>query len=398
MPTPPIKPTPPEDTSVPKPPQGNLVNFGAAVERVVEMGRQKRETAQAEFLSGKVKPGTVSASTFSGVLRNLSLGGRQFSERLADTTMNAAVKDFDIKFRQFEKDQDFIRELALLVGDNGAPSQVISNVAKAGTVNAAIEMANDHLQKKKTQVVNLGDNGAYFVVDNGDGTFSQQTIVPPSSGVGGGGIQIGDNIFDLTTAEGIRAYKAAKPDATRADIAALIDTNTKITTGNIDELLDSAGLAHFNIEPESFLKEFETKHSRSFTLDYFSTFEAVVPQEIISEFPENDKGELLFWNEMTDKEKKRVMKAEDIDVGDEFTPLIYSLFGSDKKTTAGRGVTMEEGEQQLFDIWKQRYIELIRLNMESPDVTELDIENVIVNNLKDIGLTDSTETGRLRGL
>lgn len=243
-------------------PAGNLVAFSNALESAVEIARAKRELYQNEFLAGKVKPGSVSATTFSGVLRNIALGSRKFSERLADGALDAAETEaqlaqreheqkraeelilFQNKMQRYEKDRATIQGIGMALINAGVKTEIVDAAMKAGSVEAAMQIANGHLTKYNQQIVTNSKTGqAELITMDKDGNIiNRQTVF--GSSTSGGGLTTGEDAYN-----NMLKFIEANPHLGRNELEhefrkmrddGLISKD--ITDGDITSFLDAEGI------------------------------------------------------------------------------------------------------------------------------------------------------------
>lgn len=124
---------------------GGFANFTSALNQAVNLARRQRNDKTLDFLGGKIKPGSVSASSFSGILRDINTTSDQFSGNLVDQTLDFAKTQEE----EAAKARSAIRDIALDVARNGGSQDIINAVLNTTDIDNAIAVAGSALSTKK---------------------------------------------------------------------------------------------------------------------------------------------------------------------------------------------------------------------------------------------------------
>lgn len=151
-------------------------NFAAALNKAVSLARSQRNDASLDLVGGQIKPGSVTASTFTSLLSDINSASDNFTEPLVTDALDVA---------KIEEDKTSeIRDLALTLVENGAKKEVVQGILAAPDIDSAIAMAAGALNaSSKAEVRSVGRS--LVQVDPATGEVNV-LYTAPSEGSGGG--------------------------------------------------------------------------------------------------------------------------------------------------------------------------------------------------------------------
>lgn len=148
-------------------------NFSAALNKAVTLARNQRNSADLDLLGKTIKPGSVSASSFSSLLADINTASNQFSEPLVTDALSVAKMEEE----RVSAERNSIRDLALSLATQGISQETIQGLLAAPTMDVALPIATAALSSKasKGEVQQIGSklvrvmpDGAVNVIFDGD--------------------------------------------------------------------------------------------------------------------------------------------------------------------------------------------------------------------------------------
>lgn len=115
----------------------SMQNFSAAINKAVTLARNQRNDKSLDLVGNYIKPGSVSASSFTSLLGDINSASDRFTEPLVTDALSAASSDQ----KSLEDERNSIRDLALKLVESGAKNETVQGVLNAPNLDAAIGMA-----------------------------------------------------------------------------------------------------------------------------------------------------------------------------------------------------------------------------------------------------------------
>lgn len=151
LPTTPTSPSFSLPSSQPKDRVSSTVALSSALNKAVEVARKQRQSAELDFIGGRIPPGAISASTFGSLMSGLNRASTQFTQPIISETLAAVEADRKV----IEDQQNDIRDLALSLAQNGASQEAVQGLLNLPDIDSAIAASAGIMQSiaKEGQVV-----------------------------------------------------------------------------------------------------------------------------------------------------------------------------------------------------------------------------------------------------
>lgn len=236
----------------------NTVALSSALNKAVEVARKQRQSAELDFVGGRIPPGAISASTFGSLMSGLNRASTQFTQPLISETLAAVEAD-----RQFiEDEKNDIRNLALSLVEQGASQEAIQGVLNAPDLNSAISMSAGVLQADAREgfeirtignkLVKVDSEGNAQVIFNGGSSGSGSSTSSTSSPVSVSGLNFMDESMSDVKSEVKRMF--AQDFANRI-ITELTDEQLRLF---INDYVEASNQNRMSIEPEQYYSQWRS--------------------------------------------------------------------------------------------------------------------------------------------
>lgn len=168
----------------PKTAPNNMQAFSAALNKAVSLARGQRNDASLDLVGKFVKPGSVSASSFTSLLSDINTASDSFTEPLVSDALDVAKSESD--------ERSSIRDLALKLAQEGVKKEVLEGILAAPNLDAAIAMAGGSLNSltKDAEIRSVGRQLVRINPETG-----QAEVIFTGLDSGGGGSDAGTGFF-----------------------------------------------------------------------------------------------------------------------------------------------------------------------------------------------------------
>lgn len=248
-------------------PVSSFSNFAAALNKAVSLARNQRQSADLDMLGKQIKPGSVSASSFTSLLSDINNASNSFTKPLVTDALDVSKIQ--------EDNQNAIRDLALKLVENGAKKEVIQGVLNAPDIDSAIAMSagalnassKDDIRSVGRQLVRVNpQTGAAEVIFTGpnDTAGEQNTGFFKSGALKIDNADIGEGSRMLSSTRGADGF-----------------TNTEKYTEMYQHWVDNGGL------PQDFFKQYDPDF-------YLNPDDPTIPSYITSQMKKTEEDNNPF--------------------------------------------------------------------------------------------------------
>lgn len=241
-------------------------NFGSALNKAISLARSQRNDASLDLIGEHVKPGSVSAASFTSLLSDINTSFNEFSEPLAKQAMDVAKAE--------EDNRSSIRDLALKLVEKGATKETISGILQAPDIDAALAMAAGSLSATSdNEIRQVGRQLLSVDPDTGE----VEVLFTGLNDSTGGGSEAGTGFFN---SGGLRIDKAEIGQGSQMLAQSRGSdgfTNTDQYTQMYNHWVDQGGL------PQDFLNQYDPDF-------YLNPDDPTIPSYIRSQMKKEEDG------------------------------------------------------------------------------------------------------------
>ncbi|MDQ5955614.1 MAG: hypothetical protein QG621_617 [Patescibacteria group bacterium] len=163
-----------------------FTNFAAALNKAVSLARNQRQSADLDMLGKQIKPGSVSASSFTSLLSDINTASSRYSDPLVQSATDMAAQEQT----RIANEKTSIKELALTLVQSGAKREVIEGILNAPSIDSAIAMSAGALNStSKGEVRQVGSS--LVTVDPTTGAVDVLYTAPNGGGASSGDANTG---------------------------------------------------------------------------------------------------------------------------------------------------------------------------------------------------------------